>query len=510
MDYRKRILLLVLVTSIARLYAATALELGNDEVYYAGYAQHLQWNYFDHPPMVALWIRLTTFNLYLQQQEGFIRLGAIIAAGISTILLWQTGKILQSERAGWLAAVMYNASVYAGIISGVFILPDSPQILFWCLALYAAARLLRKGTPVFADWLLWGVATGLCIMSKVHGAFLWTGIGFYILCYRRSWLTQPGLYVSMALTALIISPILWWNIANDFATWRFHSARVSISAFRLNTDGFLREIAGQLLYNNPINVILIFFVLWKEKRRRRGFTEPIRLMLLIALPMILLLLGIAAFRDTLPHWSGPAWSTLILPVAMLIDRQNWQKVKQKCIWLAAALLLNIIVLAIGCWAVNHYPGTMSKANGATLGEGDPTLDMYGWRQLGKQFDSVRIGEIRLGKTKSEAVLLCNKWFPAAHLDHYVSHYHTPALVAQGPLEDIHHYHWLNAYRPALKTGDDAWCIIPSNNRADAQVLYGKQFTGIDSVAVVPISRGGKPVKHFTIYLMHGYKSVPQP
>jgi len=47
---------------------AYSLELGNDEVYYQTYAQHLQWNYFDHPPMVALLIRLSTINLFFHNE----------------------------------------------------------------------------------------------------------------------------------------------------------------------------------------------------------------------------------------------------------------------------------------------------------------------------------------------------------------------------------------------------------------------------------------------------------
>ncbi len=56
---------------------AANTELSNDEVYYWTYALQLQWNYFDHPPLVALLIRFFTGNLAVQQ-EFFIRLGSIV------------------------------------------------------------------------------------------------------------------------------------------------------------------------------------------------------------------------------------------------------------------------------------------------------------------------------------------------------------------------------------------------------------------------------------------------
>ncbi len=505
MDYRKRIFLLVSITTIVRLFAASTIELGNDEVYYAGYAQHLQWNYFDHPPMVAVWIRASTLNLWLQYHELFIRLGAIIAAALCTLLIAQTGKLLQHERAGWLAALMYNASLYAGIIAGTFILPDSPQMLFWCMALYSAARLLSSTVPRSRDWITWGLAAGLCMMSKVHGVFLWTGMGLYILCYQRAWLRHPGLYLALLLSMILVSPILWWNMQNDFATWRFHSARVAVNSFHFNTDGFFREIAGQLLYNNPVVVVLVTLALWRQIRTRQQLSAPVRFFLLVALPMVGLLLGIAAFRDTLPHWSGPAYCTLFLPAAIFIGKQQRLRVKRTQNWLLGALLLNVAIICSGCWVVNYYPGTLSKNTDKSLGDGDPTLDMYGWTELGMRFRALRQQLIDKGQAKNNAVLLCHKWFPAAHLDYYVCRYQTPALVVEGPPEDIHHYAWLNTFRPRLETGQDAWCIIPSNNMVDVWARYGRSFSAITLAGVIPISRNGLPVKNYYVYIMEYFK-----
>ena len=74
MAEQKKLFWLIGIATLVRIIAAVTVDLGNDEVYYLTYAQHLQWNYFDHPPMVALLIRLTTFNLHFNT-EFFIRIG---------------------------------------------------------------------------------------------------------------------------------------------------------------------------------------------------------------------------------------------------------------------------------------------------------------------------------------------------------------------------------------------------------------------------------------------------
>src|SRR5437764_11289360 len=156
-SHERNVLLLIIFSSALRLIVASVTELGNDAVYYWTYAQHLQWNYFDHPPMVALWIRIFTANLGLQDHEVFIRLGSIISCAVSTWLIYLTVKKLDSARAGWIAACLYNASIYAGIIAGLFILPDSPQMVFWCLSLYLLVQMVNNENK----WLYW-IAFGAC------------------------------------------------------------------------------------------------------------------------------------------------------------------------------------------------------------------------------------------------------------------------------------------------------------------------------------------------------------
>ena len=57
MNYRLLLKRLIWTSTAVRLVIAAGLLLGTDEVYYYFYAEHLQWNYFDHPPGVALLIR---------------------------------------------------------------------------------------------------------------------------------------------------------------------------------------------------------------------------------------------------------------------------------------------------------------------------------------------------------------------------------------------------------------------------------------------------------------------
>src|SRR4051812_14882225 len=112
--YQKYTIYLILLTAGCRIAAAFLLELGNDEAYYWIYSMHLQWNYFDHPPLVGLWIRMSTFNLAFIS-EGFIRLGSIFSCAVSTWLMFKISSAAFSERAGWYTACLFNASFYVSV-----------------------------------------------------------------------------------------------------------------------------------------------------------------------------------------------------------------------------------------------------------------------------------------------------------------------------------------------------------------------------------------------------------
>src|SRR5258705_4137802 len=68
---------------------ACTLELQGDEAYYWMYSRYLDWGYFDHPPMVALFIRIGDAIMH---NELGLRLLTVLASSASVYLLWLTLK----------------------------------------------------------------------------------------------------------------------------------------------------------------------------------------------------------------------------------------------------------------------------------------------------------------------------------------------------------------------------------------------------------------------------------
>lgn len=503
-SYSKKLFQLVIITSILRLLAASFSELGNDEVYYWTYACRLQWNYFDHPPMVALWIKAFTANLVLEKFELFIRLGSIFSCAISSIILFNLVKKIHSEQAGWFTACLYNACFYASIMTGVFILPDSPQMIFWCGSLYILVKILDKPGNWFY-WLSLGICIGLSIMSKVHGIFLWFGFGMFILMKRSQFFKMPQLYFSGILTLIIISPILFWNISNNFITFRFHGERAVSSLLTFNLFGITREIYGQILYTNPINIVIIISALVMWRRQKLKHISSIVLFNFIAIPMICVFLVISFLGDTLPHWSGPAYVTL-LPIAgiFLSEKYPLLILPRPLLW---SLSLMTFVLVSGIIVINLYPGAIGKYNDRELGSKDFSLDMFGWRQGGEKFRQIYLQDQKEGRMPVGSPVACYNWYPAAHEDYYFCRPINIKLIGLGPEYNLHHYIWLNSYNLPEVNMQKAYSIVPSNENYNARNVYMNYYNQVDSVAIINSYRNGKICRYFTIFRMQGWKGT---
>lgn len=496
-SYRKNMLILILLLSAYRCLLAFVMELGNDETYYWLYSQQLQWNYFDHPPMVAIWIRLFTFNLSLDHLEGFIRLGSVIGSAICTWMIYKTVTLIHSEKAGWYAAILYNASFYAGITAGLYILPDSPEMVFWTFSLWTIARIIRDDRNL-TSWILFGLATGLCIMSKVHGVFIWFGFGLWILFFKRAWLKKPQLYLAAILTAVIISPILIWNFQYDFATWRYHSQRVEVQEFLVNWKSFIKQLASQLGFNNPVNVLVILGALMAWKHRPIKRNEVLSIYNLIGLPLALILLVISIFRDTpLPHWSGPAYVTL-LPLAAIYLAEGTKKIFTYIPRISLAIFL--FVYCGWAMVVEYFPGTYIKDK-ESLGRGDITVDMYGWRDAGKQFASLYVDDISSGRMLPGRPMVTSHWW-GAHVEYYFCRPLDMYMIGLG--ERTGHYLWLNKNRMKLVDLNQAYCVVPSADRYRIPFDYYEQ---VQLARVIDISRNGKPAHRFFVYRLYGLKKA---
>lgn len=202
---RKYLFVLLGVSALLRGFLSSFIEFGNDEVYYWTYAMFPDWSHFDHPPMVGWFIQLFSCNL-LFTHEFFLRLSSVIFMTVNTYLVYLIGKQVKNEQTGFYAALLYTASIYAFVITGIFILPDTPLTLFTLLAVLQFIKYFQNETNV--NLLLAGLFAGLAMLSKYSALFIWIGVGLYVIFYSRKEFKNPCMYLSVIISLICLSPVL--------------------------------------------------------------------------------------------------------------------------------------------------------------------------------------------------------------------------------------------------------------------------------------------------------------
>ncbi len=507
-NINKQLFSFLIIVALIKLFFSFFIELGNDEAYYYTYALKPQLNYFDHPPMVGVLIRLTTLNLVFVN-DVLLRLGPILSCFIASLFLFKTVEILYNKNAAWYTIVIYNLSVYATIIAGCFILPDSPQMPFWCASLYIMVKIIfQEKENQTKHWIILGAIIGLAVLCKIHALYLWVGFGLFIITHKIKWLLNWRLYASFIISLIFLLPILIWNIDNNFITYRFHSERVSNTSIKL--DSFLRELVGEALYQNPILFVLIifsliFFIKQKTNNNKQLTRNKKQFLFLMSLPMIFLFWAFSFFNNIFPHWSGPAYIPLFIIAGYYLSEKF---ISNFPIWLKLSAGLMLMAMFSITYLANFSSINLGSKDKERFGEYSPTLDISGWKDFSNEFNVLVQQDIATNKMQVNSKIVVNKWFPACQLDLYTSRKTGIPIFAIGSLEDVHHYAWLNTIRPTLQLGDDAYCIVPSNTPTNVIESYNHYFTSIAQPDTIKQLRQNIAVRYFYIWRLKSCKQIP--
>ncbi len=309
----------LLIWTILNLWQAGLTDLSHDEAYYRLYALRLDWGYFDHPPMIALFVRM---GLWLGGALG-VRLMSVFAQVGCLFLLHEIVKNNQktlgigSEIAFRLAVL----SIPLFQVFGFIATPDSPLLLFGALFLWAYQRFL--GSSSFKNATILGISMAFLLWSKYHGLL------FIVFAASANWrilLRNIWSYWAILVGILLFSPHLFWQFHNNFPTFSYHlSERVSTFEWSYVPEYFLNTF---LLFNPLIWFILLpilsNFIVKKDKKTESYWGGGN----LIGLASVWVILGFFIFflYSTRRGHVQPQWSVLIsLPIILILSQIDMKK-----------------------------------------------------------------------------------------------------------------------------------------------------------------------------------------
>lgn len=471
----------IALSFLISVFFALTIELGNDEVYYVLYIKHPALSYFDHPGMLGWlgWV-FTIGGTFIT--DFTVRLGPILFSVLNQIIIYRWLYQKQGKESGFIALLLYNASLYLFLISGVFLLPDSFQLTFWLLSLLWWYKAEDKNHLIYTA--IGGVFGALALATKYHAVCLPAGLGLYYLFTNWRQLFSSKFITYCLVFSLGLIPTLFWNLENNWASFSFHGDRVGFLENGVNFTSFTQFLVGQFLYYNPIIVFLFLRILLKDKSKKQA-----NWLLFSGLALILISTLLSLSKTTLPHWTGPAFIGITIWLALNIRSGKSRKL------IYASICLNAAILISGWYLTNHGSNLGSKKE-EKLGKNDATQDLYGWKQLGEKYRDWLVAN---PEYEDYAIITLN-WFPASHLEHYVKP-GQQALLCIGNAKKIHEFERLNERYPDKKEAKFFLFLHQSNGFHDRVEKLPKHFTPLKKLAKFSIFRSGQPIRFHELYLI---------
>jgi 4-amino-4-deoxy-L-arabinose transferase-like glycosyltransferase len=363
---------LVVLTAI-RLVVAAVMPLAPDETYYWVWSRALARGYLDHPPMVALWIRLGT-SLAGATPLGVRLLGPFAAALGAWLLADAANRLFPGRGTGAAAALLLNATLMFSV-GAVIMTPDTPLLLFWTATLWAAARLASGGTSRW--WLAIGLFAGLAMDSKYTAAFLPLGLALYILSASPGWLRRKEPWMGAALAGLMFLPVVWWNADHDWIGFARQGGRV-VDWRPERAITFLGElIGGQFGLATPGVFVLFVVGVAVAVRLAARTREPAwTLLAAFSFPPALAFLQ-HAFGDRVQG----NWPAIIYPAAAIAASGLSAAIWRRLVWPSAGLGF---VLTGALYAHGGAQWPVMKS--------DPVArQLFGWSDFAAHIEAARIG-----------------------------------------------------------------------------------------------------------------------
>jgi Dolichyl-phosphate-mannose-protein mannosyltransferase len=297
---------------------AACTQLSPDEAYYYCYSTHLAWGYFDHPPMIALFVWC---GKWLGGALG-VRLFAVLAQVFSLWVLWR----VVNDNTKKTIFILANSSFLLFQFFGFIATPDSPLLLFTCLFLFAYQQFCNTANMRNALWL--GLCMACMLYSKYHaGLFI-----IFILISNFKLLTNKYAWLAVSMAALLFIPHLLWQWHNDFPSFKYHLDDRAENFKWQNVPEYVGNIL--LVYN--VLLIPIFFKLLRFPFQNSVFEKTLRYVIIGFLGFFLL----ATFRGHVQ----PQWTIIIAPCLIILLCKNIKPLQLK--WLHIAALANIVVILL--------------------------------------------------------------------------------------------------------------------------------------------------------------------
>jgi 4-amino-4-deoxy-L-arabinose transferase-like glycosyltransferase len=484
--YERRLIRNTVLTVLAlvalRLVGAAWTPLTYDEAYYWMWSKHLASGYYDHPPGVAVVIRLGT--LIAGDTEFGVRLVSILLTLPMSWAVYRAAAVLfGGQRVAATATILLNVTLMAAV-GTLIVTPDAPLLVASSFVLLCLAKVLESGRGVW--WLAVGAAVGFALLSKYTALLFGPAILIWLVSIPglRRWLVSPWPYLGGVVALAIFSPVILWNADHQWVSFIKQIGRIRIEEFQ---PAFIGElIPTQVAFATPLVFVLGAMGLYALLKRNAGASAARMLINTTFWTITLYFIWHSLHARVEANWFAPVYPAFAIAAAVAANLTRWDMRQQRVVNFCLRWASPVGILMFALLIVQANTGLLTGYRR------DPTVRSVGvgWRELAAGIEQVRV---RVGA----ACVLAPDYGTTSWLAFYLP---KGTCVVQ-PTQRIR---WVSMPEPdpALLTGK---LLYVDEARPGGRPSLKTAFARIERVAELPRMRGPFTIETYALDLLEGAK-----
>lgn len=475
---KRNTILVAVLLAAWKMYLSATLQLHPDEAYYWLWSRHLDLGYFDHAPLIAYLIRLTTL---FSQQEFWVRFSGVLETLLVSALAWSlTLQLFHDTKIASASVITLNVMPLT-MAGSVLITPDIPVFLFVSLGIYSYWRIVE--TQKAGYWYLLGAAFGFALLSKYTAVLLAPSLLLFMICTdERRWLKTIHPYAAFLLGCAFFLPVVYWNSRHQWISFLFQM-RHGLGGNRYSLGKVFTYLGGQMLVASPLLWALGAYasVLYlRAKSKQQLFLA------LTFLPTILFFAYSSLKRSAAANWPCFAYFTFSILVSHYLLSGSKPK---KRLWAAAVLFSFILSFTAGLHARFGVIPFEKISNEAA--EADATQWFYGWKELAEELE--KDPAVKFAVTGSHQMAAEVSYYTKERIFAYVDYNHSNQFYLWG-------------FPDELKGGSGVYLYLEGQALPQAS----EYFETVGPVDTLSVRRKGILVRTYKIIHGTGYRCPAPP
>jgi 4-amino-4-deoxy-L-arabinose transferase-like glycosyltransferase len=485
---------------------AVTVGLSPDEAHYALYGAHLDWSYYDHPPLVgwlqAIFVQAGGSDVLMRvvpMATWLATAGLTVAASRALPLSPRESPRALVEHDNWAVGLLLISPLLN--LLGVALVPDSLLMPLVPAAMLATWRLRDPALAVRAlRWMPLALTVGLAILAKYTGAFIVLAAAAMLVRFHRQHLVKfTGFWCVCAAAGLSCAPIVGWNMAHHWASITYQAAHVAGgSAWR--PVNALRAMVLQLVMYGPLLPIAACVALRKERGHRRSashaaIADARGLVLAFSLPVCVVAVALAGRGSSLPHWTACGWTALVPLAAAGLPQLRTAWRRGLVIWQTGFLGLLLLAVVLGGFGAEGGAAATSLAGEhPAQNRPNPAADVFGWAAAAARAS-------QLASSHAVASVAVMNWSLASRMAWYARPEPVHVVRDRGDQFTL----WFGPLSRAEST-----ILVDWSQMSLALPVGADGFARCTPIERMPVTRAGRQIAHFNFYLCEGWLSPLAP